>query len=78
MTITTQMPIRDYEFWGYAGDHAIYLTEEELDKVEKRLEEIHPHGIDEVALNDFFADEADTIAEWLGFSNFEEILKRAG
>ena len=40
------------------------------------LEELYPEGMEEVEVNDFFWFEDDTIAEWLGYSSFEEIIER--
>ena len=52
-----------------------YLTPCELDQIESILEECYPDGMDETAINDFFWFEEDTIAEWLGYDSFEDIIK---
>ncbi len=76
MKIYTEASLRGFEFWGGAINTAEYLTYEELDIIEAILEDAYPEGLDETAINDFFWFEEDTIAEWLGYNNFEELMKR--
>lgn len=76
----------DFDFWSGARDTVKYLTDDEveqifemLDEVEQifeMLEEIYPEGIDETTVNDFFWFEDETIAEWLGYDSFEDIMNR--
>lgn len=75
MKIYTEKSLRDFEFWSGAKDTAKYLTSRELDQIESILEECYPEGMDETAINDFFWFEEDTIAEWLGYDSFEDIMK---
>ena len=74
MKIYTEKSLRDFEFWSGAKDTVKYLTPYELDKIESILEECYPEGMDETAINDFFWLEEDTIAEWLGYDSFEDIM----
>ncbi len=76
MTIKNEKSIRNFEFWSGAKDTAKYLTDDELDTIESMLEELYPEGMSETELNDFFWFEDDTIAERLGYNNFEEIMSR--
>lgn len=76
MKIYSETSIPDFEFWSGAADTRKYLTNEEMDQIESMLEEAYPDGMDETQLNDFFWFEDDTIAEWLGYSSFEEIMNR--
>ena len=76
MKIYKEDSLRNFEFWSGAYDRAKYLTVAELDTIEAMLEECHPDGIDETAINDFFWFEEDTIAEWLGYADFDEIMNR--
>ena len=52
------------------------LTDEELDEVLRiwgsELEDV-PYLTD---INDFFENEAETIAKWLGYDAFKDIMKR--
>lgn len=76
MKITSEKSLRDFEFWSGAKETVKYLTDEELDTIEEILEDCYPEGMDETAINDFFWFEDETIAEWLGYSSFEEIMER--
>lgn len=76
MKIYTEENLRNFEFWSGAEDTVKYLTYEELDKIEEMLEELNPNGMSETEVNDFFWFEDDTIAEWLGYNDFEEIMHR--
>jgi hypothetical protein len=76
MKIYSEKSLRDFEFWAGAADRVKYLTEQELDTIEAILEDAYPEGMSETAVNDLFWFDDDTIAEWLGYSDFEEITKR--
>lgn len=76
MKIYKEESLRNFEFWSGACDRVKYLTSEELDTIEEILEEIYPEGMDETTINDIFWFEEDTIAEWLGYNDFEEIVNR--
>jgi hypothetical protein len=68
--------MRDHdEFWSGAISTINYLTDDELDMIEGILDE-SGEGMGMGELNDFFWFEDDTIAEWLGYNNFDEIMKR--
>lgn len=76
MTITSEKSLRDFEFWSGAKETVKYLTMDELDTIEAILEDLFPDGMNETELNDLFWFDDDTIAEWLGYSSFEEIMER--
>ena len=76
MKIYAETNLRNFEFWSGARDRTKYLTYEELDQIEAILEELYPDGVDETTINDIFWFEEDTIAEWLGYNDFEEIMHR--
>lgn len=68
----------EHELWSGGLDTIEELTCEEIDTVlnilESSLAEDNIMTVTE--LNDFFWFERDTIAEWLGYENFEEIMER--
>ena len=68
--------LTNFEFWSGAKNTVEYLTWEELEQIESMLEEMYPDGMDETDINDFFWFEEDTIAEWLGYEDFEELMHR--
>lgn len=76
MKITKEESLVNFNFWSGAKDTVKYLTHEELETIESILEDANPEGMSETEINDFFWFEVDTIAEWLGYSDFEEIMSR--
>ena len=76
MKICTEESLRNFEFWSGAKDTVKYLTDDELDTIEKILEDIYPEGMSETQINDVFWFEDDWIAEILGYNDFEEIMNR--
>lgn len=76
MKLYKEESISNFEFWSGAKDKAEYLTQEEFNTIESILEDSYPEGMSETQLNDLFWFEEDTIAEWLGYNDFEEIMNR--
>ena len=76
MKIYTEKSLNDFEFWSGAKDTVKYLTESELDTIESMLEDCAPEeSYSDTDINDFFWFEDDTIAEWLGYDDFEQIIE---
>lgn len=76
MKITTDISLRNFDFWSGAKDTVKYLTCEELGTIKTILEDLYPEGVDETTINDIFWFEDDAIAEWLGYDSFEDIMER--
>ena len=76
MKIYSEKSLNEFDFWSGAKDTVKYLTEDELNQIENILEDCFPDGMNETDLNDFFWFEDDTIAEWLGYSSFDDIMNR--
>jgi hypothetical protein len=76
MKIYREVSLTEFEFWAGAKDRVKYLTHDELEQIEEKLEEIYPEGLSETDLNDLFWHEDDLIAEWLGYEHFGEIMER--
>jgi hypothetical protein len=76
MKIYSETSLSSFEFWSGAKDKAAYLTDQEMDQIESILEDAYPDGMTDTQLNDLFWFDDDTIAEWLGYSSFEEIMFR--
>ena len=74
MKIQTEMRLCHFEFWAGAADNVKHLSWEQMDIIEEILSEVYPEGMDDTSLNDLFWFEPDTIAEWLGYSSFDEML----
>lgn len=76
MKIYTEKSLNDFEFWSGAKDTVKYLTGSELDTIESMLEDCAPEdGYSDTDINDFFWFEDDTIAEWLGYDDFEQLME---
>lgn len=65
----------DFDFWSGAKTTVEYLTNSEVEEIISVLEDCCPDGMDETELNDFFWFEDDTIADWLGWPDFETLMK---
>ena len=76
MRIYREIPLTKFEFWAGGKDTVEELTDSELEQIQQILEHIYPEGLSEGKLNDMFWFERDLIAEWLGYKNFDEIMKR--
>lgn len=73
MKIYCECSLTDFEPWGGAKYAYNMMTREQLEELEQNLERIYPDGIDETDLNDLLRFEDDTIAEWLGFEDWEAL-----
>ena len=76
MKIYKEVDYSSFEFWSGAVYTVNQLTSRELEKVWEELEyywlenEEEPTETD---INDFFWFERDTIAEWLGYEDWEKL-----
>lgn len=75
MKIYKEICAGNLETWGGAADNIERLNLQEIKQILELLEELYPEGISETELNDFFWFDTDTIADWLGYSNWEELLE---
>ena len=73
MKITKEMSLRNFEGWSGAVDTLNTLTNDQKDALEANLKELYLDGVDETRLNDLLWFENDTIAEWLGFEDWEDL-----
>ena len=76
MRIYREVSLTEFDFWAGAKDRAKYLTDEELEQIERILQELYPEGLGETELNDLFWFKEDSLAEWLGYETFDEIMER--
>ena len=65
----------DFDFWSGAKDTVKYLLDSEVNTILSILEDTEPEGMSATQLNDFFWFEDDTIAQWLGWTDFETLME---
>lgn len=75
MKIYSEISLENFEAWSGGADTLCLLTHEQCEQLESIIEEVYPDGMSETELNDLLWFEDDTIAEWLGFENFEALKK---
>ena len=64
----------DFDFWSGAKDTVNYLLESEVNEILSMLEDCFDE-MSETELNDFFWFEDNTIADWLGWPDFDTLMK---
>lgn len=74
MKIWSDDSIRNFNFWSGARDTVDDLFDADFDIIEPLIEEMYEGEIEDVDLNDFFWFERDTIASWLGYENYDELM----
>ena len=75
MKIWSDDSIRNFNFWSGARDTVDDLFDSDFDILEPILEEYFDGEVEDVDLNDFFWFERDTIASWLGYEDYEELMR---
>ena len=75
MKIYTEDSIRNFDFWSGARDTVNDLTYDDFDIFEPIIEDMFMGECSDTDLNDFFWFERDTIAEWLGYEDYDELMK---
>lgn len=72
MRITTEIDIRDFQFWSGGRDRAKDIKcDEDWDAIESLLEDIYPDGMTDTQLNDIFWFDFDSLAQACGYENEE-------
>ena len=75
MKIWSDDSIRNFNFWSGARDTVDDLFDSDFDILEPILEEYFDGEVEDVDLNDFFWFERNTIASWLGYEDYEELIR---
>ena len=75
MTVTTEMNLRNFNFWSGAKAFADNLTFSELEDLEMYIEELYPKGLTGTELNDLFWFDDDYLCELLNL-DIEEVYNR--
>ena len=75
MTITKELDLNRFEFWGGAKNFAALLTYHEFKSLEFILEDIYQTPPSETDINDLFCFSQESICEWIGLDE-ETIWER--
>lgn len=74
MRIYSETHVRYFGFWAGAEDTARKIDDAGAwDIIEDILNDLYPDGIDETELNDLFWFESETVLEWAGIEEEEEV-----
>lgn len=66
--------LNSFNFWSGGKDTADVLTYEELETLDSLLEDVYCDKLPtDTEINDLFWFERDTVAEWLGYSDWEDL-----
>ena len=77
MKITTETSLHNFEFWSSAKHNASLLTYDQLDFLERMLNDAYPDGMSDTELNDLFWYEFDTVLDWVG-TDYETLTEDQG
>lgn len=68
MLIKVEIDLKNFDFWCGAKDNRKKFTDEELDELQKVMEEFYSNGITptETELNDMMWFEPENLASWIG------------
>lgn len=75
MLITTEHTWKTFPFSLQAENTVSTLSDTEMDTVWDVLEQLFPDGIDQHELNEFFINSTNTIAEWLGYESWKQLIE---
>ena len=76
MKVFKEIKLRDFDFYDYARQVAVNLSDAELDAIEMQLEETHPDGMNATDINDLFSFGEDTVAQMLGYDDWEHLWRK--
>lgn len=76
MKVTKELSLSNFDFWGGAKDRAQMLTTDELNEIERQLEDVYPDGMDETQINDIFWFDFDWVAQMIGYEDEEDFYNQ--
>lgn len=76
MTVTIELNASDFynKCWSGAKDTCKYLTLDEIQTILDILEDGYSNLASLTEINDFFWFETETLASWLGYDSFEDLI----
>lgn len=73
MKIYYEVDIDEFEFWEGGKCVADSFSEDDLEAIQNKLEELYPDGMSDTELNDLFWHDEDFVAGLAGYSNFQKV-----
>lgn len=73
MKVYYEVDIDEFEFWECGKCVADAFSEDDLEVIQNKLEELYPNGMSDTELNDLFWHDEDFVAELAGYSSFEKV-----
>lgn len=76
MKIICEKSLENFEAWSGGKDTMDDLSHSDCERLEQHIDELYPDGITDTQLNDFLWFERDTIADLLGYRNYEALAEQ--
>lgn len=76
MKIICETSLENFEAWSGGKDTMNDLSHSDCERLEQHIEELYPDGITDTQLNDFLWFERETIADLLGYRNYEALAEQ--
>lgn len=73
MRIYSEVDIDEFEFWEGGKCVADSFSEDDLEVIQNKLEELYPDGMSDTELNDLFWHDEDFVAGLAGYSSFQKV-----
>lgn len=73
MKIYYEVDIDEFEFWEGGKCVADSFSEDDLEVIQNKLEELYPDGMSDTELNDLFWHDEDFVAGLAGYSSFQKV-----
>ena len=75
ITLKQEITLSEFEAWSGGADTLAVFSDAEKDAIGWCIAEEYENGLTPTELNDILWFERDLIAEWLGYSDFDELLE---
>lgn len=73
MKIYYEVDIDEFEFWEGGKCVADSFSEDDLEAIQNKLEELYPDGMSDTELNDLFWHDEDFVAGLAGYYSFQKV-----
>ena len=73
MKIIVETSLENFKAWSGGKDTLDDLSHSDCERLEQHIDELYPDGITDTQLNDFLWFERETIADLLGYRNYDAL-----